>query len=110
MSLVWGWLWLFAVTLVGGLAAGFAGWLIRSKLRERRKARYFAELSAKYQNPRPALPVATEPLRPEEPARRIVTVEELVARTKGEGLPVRLKWDEDRPNEDDWPTGARPKI
>lgn len=67
--------------------------IVRGEPRERRKARYLAQLSAQYRKARPALP-AGEPKQPESPNHK-VTVEELVTRLTAEGLPVRLRWDED---------------
>lgn len=101
MSPVWGWLLLLAAALVGGFSLALAAWLIRSRLRERRKARYFAELSAQYQKPRPALRATEEPPRHDQPDSRMVTVEELMARIESEGLAVRLRWDKDRLSEGD---------
>jgi hypothetical protein len=80
-------------------------------MRERRKARYFAQLSAQYRKEPKALPEAEPlPVDDEDGARQMVTVAELVARIEGEGLPTRLRWEEDgregRPGEDEWPTGV----
>ena len=89
---MWAWLPGAAVVVVGNLGVMLVVWLVRSELRERRKARYFAQLSAQYRKGRPALP-ASEPKQP-EPLNRKVTVEELVARVEAEGLSVRLRWDD----------------
>ena len=112
---MWAWLSFVAVVAVVGLGAGLVGWLIRSKLRERRKARYFAQLSAQYRKARPALLGAKElPSRDESP-RTAVTVDELVARLEAEGLATRLRWDKEcqrhrGPNDDEWPTAVMPNL
>jgi hypothetical protein len=81
-------LWWFAtaVAVLVSLGLALAAWLIRSELRERRKARYFAGLAAQYRKKPPALPVA-EPQSATEPSSPI-TVGELVARIKGEASPT----------------------
>lgn len=118
------WVSVAAVVVLGGLGLALVGWLVRSELQERRKARYLAQLSAQYRTARPALlaSAAQEPdpaPRPAESARQVVTVAELVARMEAEGLPVRLKW-EDAPGDsthgqltadaDEWPTGVLPRV
>ena len=103
---------LAAVAVVGGLGVGLVVRLVRSRLRERRKARYFAQLSAQYRKQPRALP-ASKPTPAEELPSRKITVKELVARLEGEGLPVRLQWDDENghgSDEDDWPTGVLPRI
>jgi hypothetical protein len=77
------WAWMTATLVVTGLVA-VSGWLVRSHLRDRRRARYLARLSARYQSARPALPAASEP----QPPSQKVTVDELVARLETEGLPA----------------------
>lgn len=112
-----GWWLAAAVVVVGGLVVGLVVWSVRSRLRERRKARYFAQLSAQYRKEPKALPVAESPPAQEHEPRRMVTVEELVAKLESEGLPTRLNWNGDddmaggagrRPDEDEWPTGVLP--
>jgi len=99
--------------VIGGLGVGLVVWLVRSELRERRKARYFAQLSAQYQRQPQALSAA-EPAPAEEAPSRSITVGELVARIEAEGLPVRLRWEGDEeangPDGDDWPTGVLPRV
>ena len=112
--------WVFgaAVIVLVGLGLALVVGLVRSELRQRRKARYFAQLAAQYRKARPALPASTaqEPeSEPNEAPRPVVTVAELVARVEAEGLPVRLKWDEGDesrhgPDEDEWPTGILPRV
>lgn len=113
---MWPW-WLGAslAAVVGVLGAGLVVWWIRTRLRERRKARYFAQLTAQYRKEPKALPVAETPPTQEHELRRMVTVEELVARLEGEGLATRLNWDGmgdaaggsgRRSGGDEWPTGC----
>lgn len=102
------WLAVIGAAVVVGLVVTVGVWVVRSHLRARRQAKVLAQLAQQYRKARPALPVAKQV----EPPRRAVTVDELVARIEGEGLPIRLQWheDEDGSDEDDWPTGVLPRI
>jgi hypothetical protein len=88
--------------VVAGLVIVFVGWCVRSELRSRRKARYLAQLSARYRlNGRTAEP------------RRPVTVDELVTRIAAEGLAVRLQWGGNNrrsATDPEWPTGVLPTF
>lgn len=93
------WVFVAAAVVLGGLGLALVIWLVRSHLRERRKARYLAQLSAQYRRARPALRAseAQEPDPEPQTPRPMVTVAELVARVEAEGLAVRLNWEQDEP-------------
>jgi len=78
----------WALAVVGGLGVLLVIWMVRSELRERRKARYLRQLSAQYRKQPRAFPA-------EEPPQQKITVEELVARIESEGLLVRLRWNDE---------------
>jgi hypothetical protein len=135
---VWDWVPGVAAVMVSGLAVVFLTWVIRSHVQDRRRARVLAQLAAQYwrtakrtsgpastasESPTEELPgrttdaettapmptVAGAQPEPGQEQDRQVTVGGLVARIRGEGLPVRLRWeDEDgggeEPGEDEWPT------
>lgn len=111
--------WVFgaAVVVLVGVGLALVVWLVRSELRERRKAQCLARLSEQYRNTRPAS-VAMESedrgpaARPEGVPHRTVTVADLVARVEAEGLAVRLQWSEkdEGSDDDDWPTGVLPRV
>jgi hypothetical protein len=107
-----------SVGLLGVLAVMMAGaitWLVRSKLKDRRRARAVAALARKFSKTRPVEPESrhhqersddTEPIE-------LVTVSDLIARNLAEGRAVRLNWEEDEPGAadmSDWPTGVLPRV
>ena len=114
-----------AVAVVGGLGLTLLAWLVRDELRERRQARLRRQLARQYRTTPPALPPGrpaarpaalppgrTPPARlhPHEPAElnREVTVHELRAKLRAEGLPLRLRWEAPTDPDNDWPTAVLP--
>jgi len=110
------WLVIVGLAPIVAFAVVLVTWLVRSHVRERRKARYFAELSAQYQTKALSRGSTTDAEANQRTPRTAgtpggaITVEELVARIEGEGLPVRLRWDEGGSDNDDWPTGILPRV
>jgi len=111
------WLVIVGLAPIAGLGVVLVTRLVRNHVRERRKARYFAELSAQHQKKALSRGSTTDAKANQRTSRvaaapvRAVTVEELVARIEGEGLPVRLRWDGDGESGDnDWPTGVLPRV
>jgi hypothetical protein len=79
------WVALLALGTIGGLGLALVVWLVHIELRERRRARFLAQLAARYRRELPA--AATDA------SSRKVTVDDLIARIRSEGRPVRLDWD-----------------
>lgn len=86
------------VAAAAGLGMTLVVQLVRSKLRERRHARFLAQLAERYKQvrvlqDRPGREAQEDEVRPRAMAhapRRVVMVAELVARIEADGLPVRL--------------------
>ena len=96
-----------AALVVGALVIGLVAWLIRSKQRERRRARAAAQMAARYRRWPP------QARRPDPAPKEPVTVEDLIARIRAEGRPVRLNWDDEeqaRSSDEEWPTGLLPRL
>lgn len=111
------WVIIVGLAPVVGLGVVLVTWLVRSQVRERRKARYFADLSAQYQKKALSRGSTTDTEANQRTSGaaaapvRAVTVQELVVRIEKEGLPVRLSWDRDGESDDnDWPTGILPRT
>jgi hypothetical protein len=81
-----------SVSVLAALALSPVVWLVRSALRQRRKAKFAAEMMACCRKIRAGLPDG-EPTPEDDPPDKQVTVAELVARIEGEGLAVRLGWE-----------------
>jgi len=100
------WVSLAALSVIVGLGVILVVWLVRSELRERRRRRAVRRFLDQYRKEPSTLPVR-------ESLVQKVTVDELIGRTKAEGLAVRLGWEEDEhgcgQDEDDWPTGVLPR-
>jgi len=107
------WSAIVAIAIVGGLGVVLVGWLVRSELQERRRAKLLAQLSERYRKARPALPATASEPSPQVqlPTSRKVTVDELVARLEAEGRSVRLNWEEKASGKaEDWPTAVMPRV
>lgn len=76
-----------AAVVVAGLGLTLVAWLVRAELRQRRHARFVAQLSVRYRTNRPALPSASRPQPQETQPSREISVDELVARIRAEGAP-----------------------
>lgn len=111
------WAFYGGVAVASCLGLMLVAWVVRSRLRERRRARFVAQLSAQYRKARPALPVVVRESRPASEERlsgRKITVDELVTRLEVERLRRNELRDaiQNRPT-DEWPTdilgGANPE-
>lgn len=101
---------LLAVMMTGAIA-----WLVRSKLKGRRRARAVAALARKYSKTRPVEPESRHDQEGGDDADTIelVTVSDLIARNLAEGRAVRLNWEGSEPGSadtGDWPTGVLPRV
>lgn len=80
------WFALFTVGATAGLGLMLATWLIRTEIRERRKARFLRSLRPQHPKKQPTTA---------DTSSRTVTVNDLVGRIRSEGRPVRLNRDDE---------------
>jgi hypothetical protein len=104
-----------SVSVLVALGLSPVVWVVRSALRERRKARFAAEMAAYSRKMRTVVPDG-EPTPDDQMPSKQITVAELVARIEAEGLAVRLGWKNgnrgSRSSDDgggEWPTGLLPR-
>jgi hypothetical protein len=91
-------LWRFVaeLSILVSLGVALMMWLVRGELRELRRKRTDKRMRAQFGRK----PLALR----RRGAKQPVTVDELIARTKAERLPTRLRWNEK------WPTRVLPRM